>query len=202
MNLIRKSLFILSITSLAITSCVENNYPKPKGELRLEYPTASYIWYTSNDSLFSFYKSELSSIDNENRDWINLSYPKMKAKIHISYYPINGNYSELIQNIEKLTYNHSIKASGISEREYVDEQNNGILFQVEGNAASNLQFYITDSTSNILSGSLYFYSTPNYDSLMPAVDYIKNDIIKIMESIKWKKKNTSVNSSLWKSGSY
>ena len=50
------------------------------------------------------------------------------------------------------------------------------MYEITGNAASHIQFHITDSTNNFIKGSLYFYAKPNYDSILPAVAYIKEDI--------------------------
>ena len=61
-----------------------------------------------------------------------------------------------------------------------------MFYEVVGNAASQAQFYVTDSTQHFLSGSLYFYVKPNYDSILPATEYVKNDIRKIMETLQWK----------------
>ena len=63
------------------------------------------------------------------------------------------------------------------------------FFKVVGNAASQLQFFLTDSIHHFMIGSLYFYSRPNYDSLLPALDYIEKDVIHLMETLEWKEKN-------------
>ena len=81
-----------------------------------------------------------------------------------------------------------IKAEEIPERVFIAPENRvyGILFTVVGNAASQLQFFLTDSTDHFLMGSLYFYSRPNYDSIMPASKYVGRDVIHLMETLRWK----------------
>ena len=61
-----------------------------------------------------------------------------------------------------------------------------MFYEVGGNAATNIQFYVTDSTKNFVTGSLYFYAKPNFDSILPAASYIKADVRKIIETMKWK----------------
>ena len=61
-----------------------------------------------------------------------------------------------------------------------------MFYQVYGNAASQSQFYATDSLRHFISGSIYFKAVPNYDSIQPASAYIEKDIRKIMESLQWK----------------
>ncbi|NJM80480.1 MAG: gliding motility lipoprotein GldD [Flavobacterium sp.] len=117
-----------------------------------------------------------------------LNYPKMKATVYLSYKNVNNNIETLLKDAQKLTYDHVIKADEIAEQPFINENKKvyGMFYEVGGNAATNAQFYVTDSTKNFLVGSLYFYAKPNYDSILPAADYIKNDIRKIMETIEWK----------------
>ena len=91
---------------------------------------------------------------------------------------------------EKLVFEHAIKADQITAPvEYVNPSRNvyGSLYEIKGNAASQVQFHATDSSKNFLKGSLFFYTKPNYDSLLPAIEYIKADMIKMMETLEWKK---------------
>ena len=101
---------------------------------------------------------------------------------------MNGNIKSLLQDAQKLTYEHVIKADDIVEQPYINRDSKvyGMFYQVQGNAATNAQFYVTDSISHFVTGSVYFYAKPNFDSIMPATDYIKNDMRQIMETMKWK----------------
>ena len=82
---------------------------------------------------------------------------------------------------------HARKAVGIPEKVFVNRRNKtyGSIFQIVGNAASQVQFFLTDSLNHFIFGALYFYKKPNYDSIMPAINYIGNDISKLMESLMW-----------------
>jgi len=173
---------------LGLTSCDENTYPRPKGDVRLEYPDAKYSLLESDSINFSFEKSNQAKTIYKNQDWVDLLYPKMKATLHLTNKKIDNNSDALLKDIQELTYKHTIKASGIIENPYHNENNNtdGMLYELTGDAASNIQFYIKDNKQNILSGALYFYAEPNSDSLAPAVAHIKKDVIMLMESISWK----------------
>jgi len=63
----------------------------------------------------------------------------------------------------------------------------GRIYEILGNTASQIQFYVTDSTKNFVKGALYFNTTPNYDSILPAIAYLKKDIVHLMETMSWKK---------------
>jgi gliding motility-associated lipoprotein GldD len=169
------------------SSCDENTYPRPRGNVRLEYPMPQYSLYNTDELKMSFNKSDYAVVEKKDSSWINLSYPRMKAKLHLSYFDVDGNINGLIGDIQKLTDEHKIKASGIIPHQYTndDQQVYGVVYEFIGNSASNIQFYVTDSTKHLVFGSLYFRARPNSDSLKPAVNYIKKDIVTLLESLKW-----------------
>ena len=184
-NIIRVQIVLLLI--VLISSCDDNTYPRPRGNVRLEYPLAKYSLYHSDELNVSFDKSDYAIIERKKGTWVNLNYPNMKAKLHLTYLDVDGNIVSLINDIQKLTDEHKIKASGIIPHQYSNEEKKiyGVIYEIIGNSASNIQFYATDSTKHILSGSLYFHSRPNSDSLSPAIQYIKRDIVALLESLTW-----------------
>ena len=117
-----------------------------------------------------------------------ITYPKMKATIFLTYKPVQGNLEALLRDTQKLTYKHVIKADNILEQPYINVKQGvyGMFYRLGGNAATNANFYVTDSTHHFLSGSMYFYAKPNFDSIMPAADYIKNDMQNLIETLQWK----------------
>ena len=63
----------------------------------------------------------------------------------------------------------------------------GTYFEVEGDVASPMVFYLTDSTANFLYGSLYFDARPNADSLAPVTERIRQDMRHLMGTVRWMK---------------
>lgn len=63
----------------------------------------------------------------------------------------------------------------------------GSLFLLDGELASPVQFMLTDSVSNFFRGALYYDCVPNADSLAPLTDYLRQDIIELIQSFSWKK---------------
>lgn len=179
--------FLYIILPILIVGCNEEVTPKPSAELRLEYNEAEFVRF-DNECLYSFNMNDAAVIKGKGDCNFTIDYPKMKATIFLSYKDVNGNIKALLQDAQKLTYEHVIKADDILEQPYINKANKvyGMFYQVEGNAATNAQFYVTDSTKHFVTGSVYFYAKPNFDSIMPAADYIKNDMRMIMESMKWK----------------
>jgi len=185
-----KFLYIILI-SIVLVSCSEETLPKPKAFLRLAYDTTDYQKISSNCP-FSFEISKEAKAVYNKQCWVNIEYPKLKASLNITYRPVENNLNELLREAEKLTYNHAIKADGISAPQLYDnfeKQTFGALSEVRGNAASPLQFHITDSTNNFITGALYFKVQPNYDSILPAIRHIEKDIKHLMETLEWKKLN-------------
>ena len=186
----KKNCALMLLLTIAITSvsCKNDAIPKPSSYLRLDYPIAEYKNY-ENDCHYTFVINSNAIITEKGDCNFEITYPKMKATIYLSYKPVNNNIKLLLQDAQKLTYEHVIKADDILEQPYINKEKRvfGMFYQVDGNAATNTQFYVTDSTKNFVTGSVYFYAKPNFDSIMPAASYIKNDVQNLMESLKWKK---------------
>lgn len=182
-----KIAFILFVFSALLTSCKDDVLPKPKSQLRLEYPIAEYEKY-SNHCPFTFDKNTKAIIKEDGKCGFSITYPKMKATIYLTYKDVNGDLKSLLRDAQKLTYEHVIKADDIIEQPFVntDKKVYGMFYQVGGNAATNAQFYATDSLKHFITGSVYFYAKPNFDSIMPAASYIKDDMQTLMETLEWK----------------
>ena len=172
---------------MLFSNCKNDVLPKPSSYLRLDYPEAKYVNF-ENQCPFTFQMNSEAIIKGEKECGFTISYPKMKATIYITYKPVNKNIDKLLRDAQKLTYSHVIKADNILEQPYVNTGKKvyGMFYQVNGNAATNAQFYATDSTKNFIDCAVYFYAKPNFDSIMPATSYIKNDMQHLLETLKWK----------------
>lgn len=178
----------LSIGILLFYSCKDEILPKPTAYLKLEYPATNYSLIETNCN-YQFEKSEHATLKQKKNCWMELYYKDLKATVFITYRPIDKNLNEVLKEAEKLTFEHTIKADAINSQAYEnkDKRVYGKLFYVEGNAASNLQFHLTDSSKHMITGALYFYSKPHYDSIVPAIRYLEKDLKHLMETFQWKK---------------
>lgn len=180
--------FLLSVVGflLLVLACKEDPIPKPKAQIRLEYPAGKSVSLETDD--FTFQYNQFANITSRSKESVTLNYPEMKGAIFINYKKIENNLDKLILDAKRLSYEHAARADNIVEQPYANPNAKvfGALFEVQGNAASQSQFFVTDSTEHFLTGSVYFYTKPNYDSILPAAAYLQNDIRRIIESIKWK----------------
>jgi gliding motility-associated lipoprotein GldD len=106
----------------------------------------------------------------------------------MSYLPVDNNLDTLVGECRKFVVEHEVKASAISEQTVANTNGKiyGVIYGIEGNAASNMQFYLTDSTRNFIRGALYFYAVPNNDSLEPVVTFVKEDINHLIQTFRWR----------------
>ena len=121
--------------------------------------------------------------------WINIYYPMVDATVHCSYKPVKNNLRELTNDALEFVYRNASFANSIPEREYMHPEAKvyGVLFDLEGNTASSCQFFITDSTRHFFRASVYCNCQPNADSLAPVYNYLRTDIIKMVETFEWKR---------------
>ena len=193
-----RSVLIFLISIILSGGCNEKYTPKPRGFFRIGFPEKVYD-PIDEEFPYRFEVPEYARIipDHRNPDhpwWINVEIPENKAEVHISYFQIIGNDNKqrhhlalLMEETRELAYKHSIKANAIQEQIYENPENDvyGVLYRIEGNAASPMQFFLTDSANHFLRGALYIRATPDIDSLKPVVEFLGNDVVHLIETTKW-----------------
>ncbi len=181
-----KAIILSVFAALLLVSCGEDPLPKPKAMLRLDYKAAKDSIYETTSYLFS--KNTLAVVQKEQQGSLVLDYPEMKGSVFLTYKPVESNLDKLLTDAQKLSYEHVVKADNILEQPFVNSEDKvfGMFYEVQGNAASQAQFYVTDSVNHFVTGAAYFYAKPNYDSILPAAHYLQQDIRRIMETIRWK----------------
>lgn len=183
-------LIMIPVTVILCISCKDEYIPKPKGYFRIDLPEKAYASY-SDVCPFSFEYSVNSMIIYAKKDscWVNLYYPQFDAMIYLTYKQVAGQLDKHIDDTHEMAYKHTIKADAINEFffPYPDKKVYAILYEIKGDAASPVNFYLTDSTENFVRGALYFNVAPNKDSLKPVIDFVTEDIAHLIETFEWKK---------------
>jgi len=181
----------MTIGIILFAGCNRNYTPKPRGYFRIGLPEHSYK-KTPSQLPYSFEYPAYAFLENDpNADekfyWINVVYPAFKAKIYLSYKSVNNNLKTYLDDSRNFAYHHTIKADAIIETPYINPNKKvyGTMYEIKGDAASNVQFYLTDSTKHFLRGALYFDVVPNKDSLAPVLNFINTDIQHMIETMEW-----------------
>ena len=189
---------MLMLAALLVVACGSDDtyQPKPKGYNRLDIPETKY--HNSPDSLpYSFEVSNYAVILKDTHwtaedNWIDLYYPQFQANIQLTYKPLgkakSDKLDELINDSYRLKDGHNKKATAVDEKFIITD--NGyptVIFELQGEVPSQFQFFTTDSTSNFLRGAVYFRTSIHNDSLAPAIDFMKGDVMHLLKTLKFKK---------------
>ena len=188
------SSLLLILPLLFALSCKQNFTPKPKSYPRVDYPEKKYQMY-NGDCPFTFEYPVYARIEkDDSKDaqpcWFNILYLPFNARLHLSYKPINDlkQLNRFTEDARDLVYKHSVKAEEINEN-LIQDKNPGVYgmyYDLQGNTASAIQFYLTDSSHHYLRAALYFKVHINRDSLDPMVNFLKDDIYRMINTFKWK----------------
>jgi len=185
--------FCMVAASIFVGGCNSDHQPKPLGYNRLILPPHEYV--TLPDTLpYSFeYSKHATLLRDTSRIrenfWIEIYYPQVKSNIHITYKAITSEklLKEFMDDAYKLTSKHQIKAYAINEViTTTPSGKTAVIAELEGEVPSQFQFTITDSSKNFIRGALYFNTRVANDSLAPAIEYMKKDIMQIINTLAWK----------------
>lgn len=202
---------LLAVAVVVLVGCNSVFTPKPRAYFDIELPQRAYTVFNEPGFPFSFAYPTYATVTREldstglNPYWINVDINRFNARIHLSYKTIGGvsvykiktgkgykdstvtnSFESLREEAFKMTYKHTVKASGIVDSFFVTPQgSSGIFFYVAGAAATSKQFYITDTAKHFLRGALYFNAAPNADSLALVSDFLQEDINHLLRTLQW-----------------
>lgn len=181
---------------LMLAGCSKDYLPKPLGYNRLELPEPVYrplpdsLPYTFEYSQHAHLLRDTSRISE--KFWVEIYYPTIKANVHITYKRIYNNeqlLKEFLDDSYTLTAKHQIKAYAINEIiTHTPSGKTAVIAELEGEVPSQFQFTMTDSVRNFLRGALYFDTKVANDSLAPAIEYMKKDMMHLINTLEWKSK--------------
>ncbi len=191
-NRVVKICCVLTGIFIMSNACKEPLSPKPRAYFRIDFPEKKYKLFRSACD-FSFEYPQYGEVNKAKVStaepcWYNIDFKKFNATIYLTYKPLNeNNLSGHVEDIRRIVYKHIIKADDIIETpiNIPEHKVYGLIYDISGNAASSVNFYITDSTSGFLSGSLYFNLKPNKDSLAPAIQFFRKDIVHLIRTFSW-----------------
>ena len=196
----RQFLLIVVVLAFAgfIFGCNSSYTYKKKGYFHIDFPEKKYRLfsepgypYTFEYPVYSNIIKDTSFFDTrpENDWWINIDFPRFGGRIYISYKEVKkNNFDSLVNDGFKMAYKqHTDISTGITDSLMKTPNGaEGIYFSLSGNTATANQFFLTDSVEHFLRGALYFNTSPNEDSLSIVNNFLKKDVLHLINTLKWK----------------
>ena len=182
---------VLLMVPVLIGSCRRPSQPRPYGYYRIDVPEYGYRQTDMRGYPFRFEYADIAYIDTKvdmaEPYWLDVVYPTLNARIHCSYKPVEKNLGKLTDESIRFVFDHAIKADAIPEQGYTNEEERvfGVYYDLEGNTASPVQFFLIDSTRHFFRAALYYNVIPNADSLAPVNEVMRRDIHHMIESFRW-----------------
>lgn len=168
--------------------CGSNYTPKPRAYFKIHLPEKNYQEYQS-DCHYIFEYPNYATIHELNDCMLDINFPDLSAKLHISYFKLTQQRSLAlhIDESNKLAYKHIAKANAIKESDILNRRSNlyGVLYDYNGSTATSIQFFLTDSANHFFRGALYFNTEVN-DSIIPINHFLKQDVVHLIESFSWR----------------
>jgi len=198
MTLKRNVFYLISIFLIAVLffpACNTTPTPKPRAYFRIALPDKEYQRFDSTYPYsFEYPKyAKIHPITGQNTEpyWMDIDFPSFKGAIHLSYKKVKNiqSLNEYFEDARSFANKHIPKATAIVEQPILEPSHNvyGLWYTIEGSqTASYHQFYLTDSLEHFLRGALYFKVNPNNDSLQPVIDFMGDDIARLIQSLQWK----------------
>lgn len=177
---------------LILTACnqPQEPFPRPKGWPRIELPQHTYQKFENTLCPFTFEYPQIGVIEQQKADscWMNLYFERFECRWHVTYRYVPGSGKTIYDHNEeyrKLVFKHIQKVQQIKEKPLQSPQGNGILYELFGTVGVPAQILFTDST-HLVMASFYFDTAVRNDSLAPIIDFMKQDLQHMAESIVWK----------------
>lgn len=182
------------ILLVLIAGCGSNNFnPKPKGFNRIDLKPAKYLMLSDSFPFQMEYSAQAKILKDSSwiaeRYWFDLYYENLGANIQVTYKPVKNDrerLEEYLMDSYRLTSEHKVKAYAIDES--IITLNNGIratVMELSGEVPSQFQFHVTDSTKHFLRCALYFKTSTQNDSLRPVINYVKMDMLHMLNTLTW-----------------
>lgn len=194
----KQLLIILTVTFL-FTACGDEDYtPKPRVYPKMDLPNQAYKNFENTFCGFTFQQPVATKVEKKkeflgekaaNDCWFNLHYPALNGSVHFTYYRITKERPlyKLVGDVYKMEDQHIEKATGTSHEAVVRRADNvfGEIANIGGDVGTPFHFYLTDSTTHFIRAGLTFNASANSDSLAPAVNYVKEDMMTLIKTFQW-----------------
>ncbi len=191
---------MLLVAGYSLLSSCNSNYSagKKKGFFHIDFPEKKYQAFDQPGYPYTFEYPVYATVNKDSTFfgdkagdwWVNIDVPQFASRIYISYKAIGGQnkFDSLVRDGFKMAYKQHVDVATKIDDSLMQTPNGveGIYFSLGGNTATANQFFLTDSTKHFLRGAMYFDATPNADSLGIVNDFLKKDLLHLINTLKWK----------------
>ncbi|MCC5944345.1 MAG: gliding motility lipoprotein GldD [Bernardetiaceae bacterium] len=197
-----RSIVITIIGFLCIifqTSCNDETdiyAPKPRGYHYISLPTPEYEKFEGNFP-YTFEISKYAKVKPYQKRnepyWMEIVYDSISvATVHVTYKEVENNdklFEEYVNDAHRLTFKQTERATAIEQ--YIQPNLPGgtaLISASEGEIPTVFNFWVSDSTTHFLRAALYVPSSQLNDSLAPILEYTRDDMLHMMQTLEWKAK--------------
>lgn len=189
-----KSLYSILLAFVLYACSNDTPIPKPPTYLKTELPDHTYRMVT-NDCPYELKLAEIYNykpciFEKSNFCIQQIDLGPLNGSLFLYYIsiPSKDSLPAIINYANDKVDDHKIKADKIDFTQLIDRDKRvfGTFFELKGNVATNFQFYLTDSTNNFVRGEVLLNCRPNYDSLRPSLEYLKQDLLELVNNFKWR----------------
>lgn len=179
------------LSGLMVQGCAEEEaQAKPWGFSRMELPqNFGYKKFENTSCPFTFQYPDFGTITRDNSDscWADISFPIFEAKWHISHHDISKQKDRQahFEDFRKLVYKHVKKASAIADYPFENEKGKGMRYELYGNVGAPVEIFFSNDKYT-MTADFYLNTALKNDSLDPAIQFMKIEMDKMMESFQWK----------------
>ena len=194
----KKFFWFVMLGVFILSSCDDQGIvlPKPRSYPKVVWPERNYIDFDENYCAFNFQYPDYAELEKDedffeekptDECWFDISLKPFNGALHCSYIALKdrSHFDKMINDAFTMVGKHNSKADYRDDFPIKNGDVSGMLFELEGDVASKMQFYLTDSTDHFFRASLYFNSKVNTDSIAPIYDFVKVDLLKMIETFQW-----------------
>ena len=170
---------------VVLIACNTDYTPKPTAFIKLDFPEKAYERLDIDCPFIFEFPVYSKLLKKENSCSMDLTFPMQNGVLYVSYFPLDDNLMNHTQQSRKLAHKHKIIANGLIRNDSLTTY--GMFYDYDQTSATSAQFYLTDSVNHFFRGALYF-NTEVCDSILPINNFLKEDILHLIETFRWKDK--------------
>lgn len=113
-------------------------------------------------------------------------YPALHAQVYCTWHAMTPDKLPImLEESRRMAFQHTAVATAIREERFANDFTRvfATVYNIDGESvATPIQLGLTDSVSYFFNASLYIHPLPAQDSVAPLLDYLRNDLLYLINS--------------------